>query len=107
MVIDIAKPASGDLAHGPAVTAVCLGGVMKRGDTVVDNVDSAEGKFQGSAEGKFQGHYKFELLDRFVFEVLNADAFFHVTAPHTQVCGLRSSQKVHSNFRSSARFSVG
>jgi hypothetical protein len=99
VVIDIAKPVSGDLAHGPAVTAVCLGGVMKRGDTVVDNVDSAEGKFQGSAEGKFQGHYKFELLDRFVFEVLNADAFFHVTAPHKYVASDRLKKYIATSDR--------
>ena len=90
-VIDIAQPASGDLAHGPAVTAVCLGGVMKRGDTVVDNADSAE--------GKFQGHYKFELLDRFVFEVLNADAFFHVTAPHNYVASDRLKKYIATSDR--------
>ena len=75
---------------GPSATAVCVGGVMKRGDGLVGDA---------AALGKFREYYRFELLEKFVFEVLNAEAFFYVTAPHNYVASDRLKKYIASSKR--------
>ena len=92
LLVDVAKTeVTIGPVNGSAVTAVCVGGVMKRADGIVGS--------DAAAQGKFRDYYKFELLDKFVFEVLNADAFFYVTAPHDYVASDRLKKYIGSSKR--------
>ena len=81
------------MAVGSALTAVCIGGVMRRGDVISSAFD------EDPLLAHLQGHYVFELLDQFVLEVLDADGFFFVTAPHNYMPSARLSKYMTSSKR--------
>ena len=79
------------VAVASALTAVCIGGVMPRGDLRSNAFDTSP------LLKHLQGHYRFELLDKFVLKVLDADGFFFVTGPQNYVPSPRLLQYMTSS----------